>query len=168
MAPDARTRFLKAYDEYADAIYRHCYYRVYSKEKAEELMQETFLRAWQYVEKGTDVGNIRALLYRIATNLIIDASRRQKEESLDAMIEESPAAEPVQGGRELEEKNIFLKDAIAALKDLPSDYGAILTMRYIDDLDIVEIAEALDLTPNHVSVKINRATKALKDKLHYS
>ena len=75
--------FLTAYDKYADAIYRHCFFRVFSKEKAEELTQETFMRTWQYLEDGKEVLNLRAFLYRVANNLIIDHSRKKKEERLD-------------------------------------------------------------------------------------
>ena len=73
---DNSTIFGEAYDLYADAIYRHCFFRVYSKERAEELTQETFLKLWQYMNDGNEIENIRALAYRIATNLVIDDKRK--------------------------------------------------------------------------------------------
>jgi DNA-directed RNA polymerase specialized sigma24 family protein len=44
--------YLKAYDEYADAIYRYCLFRVFNEEKAKDLTQDTFLRTWEYLASG--------------------------------------------------------------------------------------------------------------------
>lgn len=49
MHHDVRQKFLAAYDAYADAIYRHCYFRVFIRGRAEELMQETFMKTWEYL-----------------------------------------------------------------------------------------------------------------------
>lgn len=66
MQPNIEAQFLAAYDEWADAIYRHCFFRVYSKERAEELVQDTFMKTWQYLEKGNEVENLKAFLYKVA------------------------------------------------------------------------------------------------------
>ena len=91
---DQENQFLKAYDAYSESIYRHCFFRVWRKGRAEELLQETFLRLWTYLIKGNKVENIRALLYKIANNLIIDESRKKKEESLDQILENPERLEP--------------------------------------------------------------------------
>jgi DNA-directed RNA polymerase specialized sigma24 family protein len=46
-------QFLQAYEEYADAIFRHCAMRISDRERGKELMQETFLKAWESVRRGT-------------------------------------------------------------------------------------------------------------------
>jgi DNA-directed RNA polymerase specialized sigma24 family protein len=84
---DLENEFMQAYDNFADAIFRHCYYRVFDRERGKDLMQETFMRAWQYLNKGEKVLNMRAFLYRIANNLIIDESRKKKEQSLEQLQE---------------------------------------------------------------------------------
>lgn len=160
-----KSQYMQAYEAHADAIYRHCFFRIYSKERAEELTQETFLRAWEYLEEGKDVDNLRAFLYRVATNLIIDDVRKKKEQSLETLLENSPALEPRHDGRgEIEEK-AFLKEVRAVIESLPEDYRDILVMRYVDDLDVRNIAEALEITPNNASVRLNRATQALKKRI---
>src|SRR5690349_19793406 len=65
---DVSNQFLQAYDEFADPIFRHCYFRVFRRDRAKELVQETFLRAWEYQLQGKPIENIRAFLYRIANN----------------------------------------------------------------------------------------------------
>ena len=75
--------FLQAFEKYADDIYRHCYFRVYDKELAEDLVQETFIKTWKYIISGEEIKNIRAFLYKVAVNLIIDNSRKKKAVLLD-------------------------------------------------------------------------------------
>lgn len=161
------TEFLKAYEDYADAIYRHCFFRVFSKPLAEELTQETFMKTWQYLAKGEKVDNLRAFLYRVANNLIIDYSRKKKEERLDALLETTPEIEPSYDVRgELEEKE-FAEEVIATMENLREDEKKILMMRYLDELELKEIAEALNITINNVSVRLNRAMKALRGELDH-
>ena len=154
--------FIQAFDEFSDALYRHCYFRVYSKEKAEELVQETFMKAWQYIAKGNEVENMRAFLYRIANNLVIDYSRKKKEESLDALLAISPTYEPSVDGRKETERNLMLDHLHQMMNLLPDEVRHILLLRYVEDLDPKEIALVLDITPNNVSVRLNRAHTTLK------
>lgn len=156
-------KFLAAYDALADAIYRHCYFRVFSKARAEELTQDTFLRAWEYLSSGRKVENMKPFLYRIATNLIIDDSRKHKEESLDRLMgEETAPFDPPSDDHITIERQVLLKQIAAEMGRLSSDARELLTMRYVDDLDPKEIAEILDMTANNVSVKINRALKEIR------
>jgi RNA polymerase sigma-70 factor (ECF subfamily) len=60
--------FEKAYDLYADAIFRHCYLRVSDRELAKDLMQETFMKTWEYLASGKDIDDVRPFLYRTALN----------------------------------------------------------------------------------------------------
>lgn len=157
-----RKNFLEAYEKYADAIYRYCFFRVFSRERAEELMQETFMKAWQYIYEGKKVDNMRAFAYRIATNLIIDDSRKKKEKSLDAVLEESDAFEPSYDGVREIETRATLKEIVLAMERLDEDERRVLTLRYLEDLDPKDIAEVLDISANNASVKINRALEKLK------
>src|SRR3989344_9327840 len=88
----AEDLFAEAYEQYANEIFRHCYYRAHDRERALELMQETFMRTWEYIAAGHDIDNVRAFLYRSASNLVINDARRKKlrkEESLEQMQEET-------------------------------------------------------------------------------
>lgn len=165
MKENTRKAFLAAYDEHADAIYRHVYFRLLAKERAEELVQETFLKTWQYLDAGNEVDNLRPFLYRVATNLIIDHVRRKKEASLDQALEANPLAEPVGSDERDVERHALLGQVKESFATLSPEDRALVTMRYIDDMDPREIAEILDITPNHVSVKLNRAVAKLKKHL---
>ena len=165
MKDTTRQAFLASYDEHADAIYRHIYFRLLSKDKAEELSQETFLKTWQYLEAGNEVDNLRPFLYRVATNLIIDYVRKKKETSLDAALEANPHDEPMGSDHRDVERKALLGQVKDSLRDLAQDERDLVTMRYIDDMDPREIAVLLDISPNHVSVKLNRAVAKLKQRL---
>ncbi|MBI2594808.1 MAG: RNA polymerase sigma factor, partial [Candidatus Colwellbacteria bacterium] len=81
--------FWQAYEAYADALFRHCYFRMYDRELAKDLVQEAFSRAWSsYFVPGKEVENLRALLYRILNNLIVDEARRRKPVPLDTLEED--------------------------------------------------------------------------------
>jgi RNA polymerase sigma-70 factor, ECF subfamily len=158
-----KKEFLNAYDRYADALYRHAYFRVFSESRAEELMQESFLRAWRYMSDGEKVENLRAFLYRTLNNLIVDEYRKKREESLDVLIEESPANEPAEDGRESLENRVLLAQVRDMMRELPEEDRELLTFRYIDDMSPAEIAETLGMTANSVSVRLHRIIAVLKE-----
>ncbi len=163
---DLEKQFLQAYDQFSDAIFRHCYFRVFNRERAKELVQDCFMKTWEYLAKGEKVDNLRAFLYRVANNLIIDNSRKRKEASLDQMVEEG--FEPA--GETKDRLIGFLegKEAIRLLERLSPAYRQVVQMRYLDDLDIKEIAGIIGESENNVSVKLHRAVKQLREILEYS
>lgn len=156
--------FLRHYDKYAEAIYRHCYYRVFDHERARDFAQETFLRAWQYLSAGRPIRQIRPFLYRVANNLIIDESRKKQTVSLDLLREEGfdpPNAD---------DRQIQVHADVALVRRVMSrlngDEAEVLIMRFVDQLKPKEIAEILGVTANVVSVRIHRALETLKKLLH--
>src|ERR1044071_643544 len=94
MEQQTENEFLAAYDSYSQALYKHCFFRVYSAAKAEELVQDTFMKTWDYIRKGHKVENLKAFLYKTANNLIIDYSRKKRDVSLEQQLDENPGWEP--------------------------------------------------------------------------
>ena len=157
---DPEKTLLQAYDEFADAIFRHCWFRVSDREKAKELTQETFLKAWQTLLSGEEVKKMKSYLYRIANNLIIDHYRKKKSLSLDELQEDG--FDP--GVDETEELENFIagKEAMELLDNISEPYRQVIVMRYVDDQSVTEIADVIGVTPNVVSVRLNRALKKLR------
>ncbi len=150
--------FLKAYDELGDAIFRHCYFRVYDRERAKELAQECFLRTWDQIARGREINNLKAFLYRVATNLTIDESRRRKEESLESRLE--AGFEPAVAPRSAEQAEAAR--LLAAADRLDPKYREVLIMRYVEGLGPAEIAGIIGETENNVSVRLHRAIERLR------
>jgi len=158
--------FIKAYDAYADALFRHCYFRVYDKELAKDLVQDAFMRTWEYIAKGKKIENLRAFLYRTLHNLIIDEFRRKKALSLDELREKGA---DIASREKLSPESLSdLKNIILRFASLPPKYREVAIMRYIDDLAPKEIAEATGESENNVSVRINRATAQLRSLMKLS
>ncbi len=165
--------FVKIYDELADKLFRHCYFRVFNRERARDLMQESFMRVWKYCGEGHEVKNLRSFLYKVANNLIIDESRKKKELYLEE-IQATDTASFESGKERAQEfdsgvdetdtvfKIIDGKIAISALERLDSKYRDAIVMRYLDDLTPEEIARVTSETPDVISVRIHRGLKQLR------
>lgn len=164
MAMNEHDAFLRAYEAYADAIFRHCFYRVYHHELAKDLTQQTFMKVWQYISEGKKVDHMRALLYTTATRLVIDVSRtRRPSASLEEMAESG--IEPSENPRSAIEKQIDAKSLIAYLERLEEEDRALIVLRYVDDLSPKEISLILGESQNIVSVRLHRAVKRLRSLL---
>ncbi|HET8580907.1 MAG TPA: sigma-70 family RNA polymerase sigma factor [Candidatus Paceibacterota bacterium] len=160
---DLSDAFLSAYDEHAESIFRFILLKVSDREKAHDLVQETFTRTWDYCAKGGEITQWKAFLYRTARNLIIDTYRAKPSVSLDAMAEDqqfTPADEAMPGSDALAEINLVR----AAIAELPETYRECVLLRYCEDLSPREIAEVMDLSENVVSVRIHRGVKLLRER----
>ena len=169
MARPYEKAFLEAFDAYADALFRHAFFRVSNRERAKDLTQDAFLKAWDYLREGNDVREWKSFLYRVLNNLIIDEYRRTKEESLDALLENASASQMAlvaTGSRtEKEERlddELMLEKIRALIPSLPETYRTTITLRYIDGLSPKEIAAMLGISENVASVRIHRALAQLR------
>lgn len=155
-------QFLKAYDQHADAIFRHCYFRIYDRERAKDLMQETFMRVWKYFGAGEEIRNLKAFLYRTANNVIIDEVRKAKNRPavpLDDVTNTS--LEPSSAAHVEMQTNADATLVIDLCKRMPPEQRDILLMRFVDGLKPKEIARIIGETSNVVSVRLHRAVAEL-------
>ncbi|MEK7511005.1 MAG: sigma-70 family RNA polymerase sigma factor [Patescibacteria group bacterium] len=161
---DATTYFLETYDAYGSDIYRFCVLKVSSREVAEDITQEVFMRFWQAVREGTEFKNARALLYTIARNLVIDWYRKKKESSLDNLQEQGIDF----GGEDFKKITEFAEheEVLRVIKELDEPSREALMLRFVDGLSPRDIADMSGETPNAISVRINRAIKKVQQELH--
>lgn len=166
--------FSEAFEAYNDELFRHCALRLRDRERAVELTQECFLRAWDYAQKGEDIAQMRPFLYRTLRHLIIDEYRRKKSASLEAMVEDTEGNVedllPPDESNTLEAALTRHEGArvLEALTRLPEPYREAVTLRYVDGLSPQEIAEAIGESQNVVSVRVHRGLKKLRDMLEPS
>ncbi len=164
--------FARLYDRYVEAIYRFVILKLPSADDAQDVTAEAFTRAWQYISDRKDVTNFRALVYRIARNLVVDRYRSEHRTiSLDAVTQDplDPSTDmtPIAGDAGREKARIEARADLAVLVTklarLKEDYRDVLTLRLVDDLPFTVIAEILEKTPGNARVIYHRALKALKD-----
>lgn len=158
--------FLESYEEFSDAIFRYCLFQTSQKEVALDITQDTFTKTWQYLQKGEEVDNIKAFLYRVAKNLIIDYRRKKKSYSLDEMMEAGVDIGSDDDTEAEHDKAREKEKVLKTLEKMDDKHREILTMRYVEEMSIKEIADILEISHNHVSVMIHRSAQALKKVLH--
>lgn len=169
---DRRAQFGQIFEKHSDELFRHAFLRLSDRERALELTQETFFKAWNYVsgKEKREIQQWRSFLYRVLNNLIIDEYRKHKTQSLDAMLEDESTRVNVEATLLRDETDVFEEAvvrfdstrAVAALDGLGEQHKTVLVMRYIDGLSPREIAEALGESENTISVRIHRSIKKLQ------
>lgn len=166
---ELQLEFERAFNEYSDELFRHASMRMKDKERALELTQECFLKAWEYAQKGEPILELRPFLYRTLRHLIIDEYRRKKAVSLEAMAESAEevsveALLPSDESNTLERavERFEGKAALEALQELPDAYREALTLRFVSGMSPREIGEVVGESENAVSVRIHRGLKKLR------
>jgi len=151
------------YEQYAPGIYRFTLLKTSSREDTEDLVHQTFLKAWNHVRFYEDKGaSFQAWLYSIARNTIIDYYRTKRVTATLASYTRNPLEE--QRVFEQSESSIefqILKKHIAKLNPIEQDA---LLLRYVEDLDHRTIAQMLQKSENATKVLIHRAVAKLKNK----
>jgi RNA polymerase sigma-70 factor, ECF subfamily len=156
--------FIKLYDETADSLFRHCYFKVSNRELALDLVQETFARTWEYIASGKEVNNIKGFLFKVANNLIIDEYRKKKVVSLEVLQESIGFDAPTQDHKKTV-FNVEVDTILTHIKKLDTKYREVILMRYVNDYSPKEIAQMLGESENAVSVRINRGLKKVQEML---
>lgn len=153
------TIFDAIYDEYADAIFRHLYYRLGNRDRALDLAQEVFTGLWKQLATGKEVEHPRAYLYRSAHHAFVnDIARRKKELSLDHLVEVGlELADP----DDIETRAIQ-QELVHKIDEIEEPYRSALIFRYVDGFRIKDIAELTGERENTVSVRIRRGIEMLK------
>ena len=173
LAEEARDRvhFEEEALELADQVYRVARRLVSTREEAEDLMQETYsraFRAWRSFQPGT---NLRAWLLRILTNLNIDRGRRQQR---------SPDMQPLEEGdyflynrleaagdsaEERVDDRLSQDDAVGALSAVPHDFRDVLVLVDLGDFSYADAAQILDIPIGTVMSRLHRGRRILKREL---
>jgi len=172
---DDREAFAELVEMYKDKIYQLAFRMTGNRQEAEDIAQETFLRVYANLHSYDINLKFSTWIYRIATNLCIDRGRKKKADfSLDEEVagsegldwhsrlpskEKSPAEKVVI--RELQET------VQSALSQLAPKYRSIMILRYIEDLSLQEISEALQLPITTIKTRIHRGREALRGKLRF-
>lgn len=157
--------FLQAYETYHNAIFRHCFFRIFDRELAKDLTQETFIKFWDYLRKDNEVKSVQAFLYKIATNIIIDYKRKKREQSLEAMEEGGFQPSDHRDEIEIAHARLTVETLMQVLDTLEEIYREPFLLRFIEGLKPKEIAEVLGEDVNVISVRITRAKRQIQEKM---
>jgi len=159
--------FTKLVEEHQTHVYNLCYRMLGEPEAAEDAAQESFLRAYQNLQRYDRNRPFATWLLSIAAHYCIDKLRRRKLSvfSLDEENDEGMAfeiADPASPNPEAESVKREERDRLhVLLKDLDATDRAAIVLRYWNDYSEIEIAESLNLTVSAVKSRLHRARRAL-------
>ena len=157
-------QFASIYDQFAPKIFKFCYFRVSSREEAEDIVSQVFFRAWDYVVAGKEVKNVQGFLYRIASNLIIDYYRKHKDKREVSLDDPANPIDIPDASNMVDriDQNMMISDVRYRLEQLPENYREVIVLKFINELSIKEIAEVMQTTENNISVRLHRAIEKIK------
>jgi RNA polymerase sigma-70 factor (ECF subfamily) len=176
LATEARDRVRFEEDALAlsDQVYRVARHLAGSREDAEELVQETYARAfrsWRSFQPGT---NLRAWLLRILTNLNIDRGRRRQRAPETQPLEEGDyflynRLEESTGDGTADEERVVERlsqdDIVTALSAVPHDFRDVIVLVDIGDFSYQDAAQILDIPVGTVMSRLHRGRRILKREL---
>ena len=169
-----RAEFARLVDRYYEMIYRLAIKMVNNPQDAEDILQETFIKAYRHLEKFDGRSNLSTWLYRIATNEALMFLRRQKpdmvsvDETLDTGEGEIKPVQIVDWGS-LPEEGLMSAEAQVyldkAVEKLSPSLRVVFVLRDIQNLSTRETAEILDISETAVKTRLSRARLQLREEL---
>ena len=168
-----RVRFEEEALALSDQVYRVARYLASSREDADELMQETYARAFRSWRSFTPGTNMRAWLLRILTNLNIDRGRRQQRAPQMQPLEANDyflydrLAENGDGVSDEEQvvERLSQDDIVTALSVVPHDFRDVLVLVDLGDFSYADAAQILDIPVGTVMSRLHRGRRILKREL---
>jgi RNA polymerase sigma-70 factor (ECF subfamily) len=154
----------------SDQVYRVARHLVGSREEAEDLMQETYARAFRSWRSFTPGTNLRAWLLRILTNLNIDRGRKQQRTPDTQPLEEGDyflynKLEASGDGASDEDRvveQLSQNDVVAALSEVPHDFRDVVVLVDVGDFTYADAAQILDIPIGTVMSRLHRGRRILK------
>ncbi|WP_226035106.1 RNA polymerase sigma factor [Aquibacillus saliphilus] len=157
--------FTDLYHLHYKKLFHLSYSIIRDRQLAEDVVQETFIKAMQHVKSIEEENKIGAWLSVIATRTAIDFIRKERKKQgipMDQEMLEFLGKEMKQNVEEEVEVAVFIDQVKSIIKNLTVDYQDVLSLRLWKGLKEQEIARILDLKPCTVKTRIYRARKQLK------
>lgn len=158
-----RAAFVRLYRRHYDAIFRYCVHRLYQRAAAEDVTSDVFLKMVEKFNRfrGTDE-QFRNWLYRIAINAVNNHLRKTVRQSNLLKFAPEQNNSLLSNCEESSMKLALLRQAVLALKPR---YQTIITLRFFENMKLIEIAEILGSSPGTVRSQLARALEKLREKM---
>ena len=155
---------------HSDVLYSYAYYLSGDRDAANDLLQDTMMKAFRFFDKFEQGTNAKAWLYRIMRNTYINEYRRIKRLPEILTYDEQISAYQMLPGdirdlRDQIENQMFGDEISNAIAILPEKFKSVVILRDIEDMPYEEIAEALEIPVGTVRSRLHRARALLFSKL---
>jgi len=158
---------------FVDALYNTAYRMTRNAEDAEDLVQETYLKAYKYYDKFEEGTNFKAWLFKIMKNTFINNYRKKQaappqsdfadiEESFESQVSEEVTRKVKDPEEELLE-DVLDEDVQRALEELPEDYRMVVILADLEGFAYKEIADILEVPVGTVMSRLYRGRRRLEE-----
>lgn len=168
-------QFAKLYDTHMEKVYRFLLTKVSSVEQAQDLTSETFLKAWDYMQKdSSDVENFQAFIFRIARNTTIDFYRKKSSGEISVDMDNTVYIDRIGNKDKVSSNEGPLAQAVMSsdisymqkcLAKISPAHADVLALYYVEDVPISEVAKIMDKSEGATRVMISRAIAALRKEM---
>ncbi|MBK7871599.1 MAG: sigma-70 family RNA polymerase sigma factor [Saprospiraceae bacterium] len=157
-----------------DALYTFAYHLTYNEEDANDLVQETYMKAFRFIDKYKEGTNAKAWLFKILKNAFINQYRRRTKQPTQVDYEDITSYQEgdedsnISGYADLREEmfQTMMGDEVTnAINALPVDFRVVILLCDIEGFTYEEISKILDIPIGTVRSRLHRARNMLKDKL---
>ncbi len=149
------------YDTFIDAVYRFVFFRVSTREDAEDIAEAAFVSIFEHIRDYNERGlPFEAWVYRITRNKIIDYYRSTKKTV--SLAESADVPDEKQNPERETERKLTKEYIMDCIRKLPESYQEIIILKYIEDKTNEEISGLLDKPLAHVRVLQSRAVQKLR------
>lgn len=160
---------------FVDALYNTAYRMTRNSEDAEDLVQETYLKAYKYYDKFEEGTNFKAWLFKIMKNTFINNYRKKQqkppqsdfadiEESFETQINQDWGRRAKDPEEELLE-NVLDEDLQRAMDELPPDYRMVVLLADLESFSYKEIADILEVPVGTVMSRLYRGRRLLEEEM---
>jgi RNA polymerase sigma-70 factor (ECF subfamily) len=164
------TAFERLFERHRQLVYRFAYQMASTRDDAEDVVQEAFVRAYQNLAKYRDEAKFTTWLLRIVTNLCTDMARMsQRRQALEQQQATGSLLWMTQGDIEDPVENLNQDMRAAALRKalnaLPVHHRTVIVLRDLEEREYGEIADILDCTVGGAKLRVLRARRALRERI---
>jgi RNA polymerase sigma-70 factor (ECF subfamily) len=160
---------------YLDALYNTAYRMTRNSQDAEDLVQETYLKAYKYYDKFEEGTNLKAWLFKIHKHTFINSYRKAQlqppqsdfadiEESFERQISED-ASRQIRNPEEELLENVLDEDVQRAVDQLPQDYRMVVLLADLEGFSYKEISEILEIPVGTVMSRLYRGRRLLETEM---
>lgn len=150
------------YEKYFDDVYRFIFFMIGERQCCEDLVHDTFVRAFTSFERFESRGNAKTWLFGIAKYLVLDEIRKRKRRKLLTVLGyDKEIASPFDVEQYVENRESVL-NTMQAIQMLKPDYRLVITLKKIEECSTKEICEILGWSEAKVRKTLSRAIQALK------
>jgi RNA polymerase sigma-70 factor (ECF subfamily) len=168
----SRDEFETLVSPWLDTLYASAVRLTRNERNAEDLVQDTVMRAWRFFDKFEKGTNFRAWLFKILTNTFINSYRRNTREkslqdeserqSVEARFFSSDVTEQAQNPEEYLIDRVMSADVLRAIDTLPIDFRMVVILADVQEFTYKEIADILDVPVGTVMSRLFRGRKQLQ------